>query len=128
MRRQLSLSALPAVRPQSHYQSNDSHDQPRRHSNLRERYRAFHDEVFAYVMSQMWYDLMFVHIFPLRPRPYCCPVAQTAVEEVLLADVLQSCSEHDAKTFPCKDQTVFDDFRQYWFTVASALLLSYALL
>ena len=41
MRRQLSLSALPAVRPQSQYQSNYS-EEPRRHSNLRERYRAFH--------------------------------------------------------------------------------------
>ena len=52
MRRQLSLSALPAVRPQSQYQSNYS-EEPRRHSNLRERYRAFHDEVFAYVMSRV---------------------------------------------------------------------------
>ena len=33
--------------------------------------RTFHDEVLAYFLSQMWYDLIFVHVLRLRPRPFC---------------------------------------------------------
>ena len=33
--------------------------------------QTFHDEVLAYVLSQMWYDLIFVHVLRLRPRPFC---------------------------------------------------------
>ena len=33
--------------------------------------RTLHDEVLAYFLSQMWYDLIFVHVLRLRPRPFC---------------------------------------------------------
>ena len=61
--------------------------------------RAFADEVVTYILSQQWYDLVFVHIFRLRPTPYCCPASKSPEEEVLLQMVLEQCTaaeEHAA--------------------------------
>ena len=55
--------------------------------------RTFHDEVLAYFLSQMWYDLIFVHVLRLRPRPFCCPEVDSKAEAVLLKQVLQRCAD-----------------------------------
>lgn len=54
---------------------------------------TFHDEVLAYFLSQMWYDLIFVHVLRLRPRPFCCPEMDSEAEAVLLKQVLQRCAD-----------------------------------
>jgi len=67
--------------------------------------RAFADEVVTYILSQQWYDLVFVHIFRLRPTPYCCPASKSPEEEVLLQMVLEQCTAAEEHAIPCPPES-----------------------
>ena len=67
--------------------------------------RAFADEVVTYILSQQWYDLVFVHIFRLRPTPYCCPASKSPEEEVLLQMVLEQCTAEEEHAIPCPPES-----------------------
>ena len=65
--------------------------------------RAWHLDLFTYVLSKVWFDLLFVYVLRLLPRPYCCPVGESPRQRLFFALVLKQCSAAESTATPCRE-------------------------
>ncbi|EOD42141.1 hypothetical protein EMIHUDRAFT_194878 [Emiliania huxleyi CCMP1516] len=77
---------------------------PARTMRLAERaLRAWHLDLFTYVLSKVWFDLLFVYVLRLLPRPYCCPVGESPRQRLFFSLVLKQCSAAESTATPCRE-------------------------
>ena len=65
--------------------------------------RAWHLDLFTYVLSKVWFDLLFVYVLRLLPRPYCCPVGESPRQRLFFSLVLKQCSAAESTATPCRE-------------------------